>query len=290
MDGKFGWVASFTVHDPRGLWSGAISLKPGHRGPAWATHSLRAFGHASVLGRMTADFVSQQSDQITLNAMGLVSSKAAGTLCVSFKGKSLPGYADQVFYGTFAVVGGSGRYGRLRGSGTFLSIQPSPRPLSSTGVKLRLEGGFKHVSEAKHGGLTRACKSSTKPFPTGPSGPVTVSLAGLAFAPAGSSGTLPAGTKVYASGSTVTGSAGCGQPLYALFSYSGSGSAAVTGQANATSGVTQKIGDTVSGSRTAIVVLPSAAATDHVDVGLVVTTPDRVDHPLSASLDLSRSC
>jgi hypothetical protein len=289
LNGKFGWVASFSVEDPQGLWSGKVSLKSGRGGPAWATRSLRAFGRAKVLGRMTANFVSQQSDQITLDAMGLVSSKAGGTLCVSFKGQSLASYADQVFYGTFKVVGGSGRYGRLRGSGTFLSIQPSPRPLSSSGVKLHLEGGFKHVSEARHTGLSKACKDSTKPFPA-PSGPVSVSLTGLAFASAGSSGTLPAGTTVYPSGATVTGSAGCGQALYAVFSYSGAGSAAVTGQTNATSGASYKISDTISQSKTAILALPAPAATDHVDIGVLATTPDRVDHNYSASLDLSRSC
>jgi hypothetical protein len=282
LNGKFGWVESFTVKDPQGLWSGGISLKSVHGGPAWAMRSLHAFGRASVLGRMTANYVSQQSTQIAIDGIGIVSSKSAGKLCISLKGQSDPTFSDQVFYGKFAVVGGTGRYGRLRGSGTFLSIQPSVRGRSSSGVKLQLEGRFKHVSKARHTGLSQACKDSQKPFPPQPSGPVSVSLTGLAFGPPGST--------VYPSGSTVTGTAGCGQKLYAVFSYSGGGTAAVTGQTNTTSGASQKISDTVSATKTAIVVLDSAPASDHVDVGLVVTTPDRVDHNYSASLDLSRNC
>src|SRR5262249_41787893 len=121
-----------------------------------------------------------------------------------------------------------------------------------------------------------------KPFPTQPAGPVSLSLTGLAFGPPGST--------VYPSGSTVTGNAGCGQKLYAVFSYSGGGTAAVSGQTTTSSGASQKISDTVSATKTAIVVLDSAPASDHVDVGLLVTTPDHIDHSYSASLDLSRSC
>jgi hypothetical protein len=282
LNGKFGWVASFTVHDPQGLWSGGISLKSVRGGPAWATRSLRAFGRASVLGRMTANYVSQQSNQLAIDGTGLVSSKSAGTLCISLKGKSDPAFADQVFYGTFAVVGGTGKYGRLRGSGTFLSIQPGLRGKSSSGVKLRLEAHFRHASKARHTGLSQACKDSQKPFPTNPSGPVSVSLTGLSFGAAG-------GT-VYPSGSTVTGNAGCGQPLYAVFSYSGGGTAFVSGQTSTSSGAPQKISDTVSATKQAIVVLSSVPASDHVDVGLLVTTPDHVDHNYTASLDLNRSC
>jgi hypothetical protein len=214
--------------------------------------------------------------------MGIVSSRSAGKLCISLKGQSDPAFADQVFYGRFTVVGGTGKYGRLRGSGTFLSIQPSVRGPSSKGLKLQLEAHFKHVTKARHSGLSQACKDSQKPFPTNPSGPVSVSLTGLSFGATG-------GT-VYPSGSTVTGNAGCGQPLYAVFNYSGGGSAAVTGQTTTTSGASQKIGDTVSATKPAIVVLSSVPASDHVDVGLLVTTPDHVDHNYSASLDLARSC
>lgn len=281
LNGKFGWVGSFRVSDPQGLWSGAISLKSVHDGPAWAMRSLHAFGRAKVLGRMTANYVSLTGSQIAIDGMGIVSSKSAGKLCVSLKGQSDPAFADQVFYGKFSVVGGTGRYGRLRGSGTFLSIQPGVRGRSSTGLKLQLEAHFKHVSKARHNGLSQACKDSQKPF-SQTTGPISVSLMGLSFSGAG-------GT-VYPSGSTVTGNTGCGQPLYAVFSYSGAGSGAVTGQTSTTSGASQKISDTVSATKQAIVVLSSVPASDHVDVGLLVTTPDHVDHNYTASLDLNRSC
>lgn len=143
--------------------------------------------------------------------------------CLSMSGASLPhGGRDQFIGGKFTVLGGTGQGARLRATGKFLAIQPSGLP-SEQGYQKPFKATFLlFVSKTSLGssrGLSAKCRAAGT-LPTKPK----VTFNGFAFAPASAkTGSLPSGTKVYPSGSTVSGAVGCGSDnnLYAVVTYSG---------------------------------------------------------------------
>jgi hypothetical protein len=211
------------IRDPNGSVVVSVtqsSLKG--RGPARS--ALAAFGHDSLTGKVGETY-DAKTDGIGLSGTGVLTAKRghAGSVCVSFSGKSVPPSGrDQFVQGSFHLLGGSGRGARLRGSGMFLAVQPSGLP-SEQGYQqpfsFKLYVDFRQASLGPPRVLTSACRHAGTLPPT-----PKVTFDGFAFAPkAAQNGALPTGTRVYPNGSTITGSVGCGAAnnLYAVLSYSG---------------------------------------------------------------------
>lgn len=205
--------------DPPGFYTGSYSLQVSQ--PNSATKALFSSARqGTTAGNFASAFLNARSDGIRVNSISVMTSKRAGSLCLSFSGSSPAGQDAHVVEGVFSALGGTGAMSRLHISGHFISID---RNLLSKSGSISLDIGLLSDNAAIVAArpLTPACKAAMKGSPPSTT-KISASLDGYAFAPAGTT-TLPSGTTVYPPNSTISGSVGCGASnnLYIVVSYTG---------------------------------------------------------------------
>ncbi len=283
LHGKFGTEWVIRVADPRGVWKGSARLNAQSGGGA-AGRLVGALGGASTAGKLTGAYRGAKG---ALSVKGLVLLQGhggAGSLCVSYSGDAIR--SDQLIKGKFQVLGGTRNEAKLRGSGTFLSLQPNLLKSYYQPFSLKVAAGFKHASVGPAHGLSTACRNAGKQFPAEPAPKdLKASFDGFAFGPASArGGSLPPGTTVYPSGSTVTDRDTCGQDLFGVISYSGPAGGHVNGLADS-SEFDQDLGQ----GKNDVPLLSAPGDGDHSFKGQI-TAPNSSSVAFTPALTLSRSC
>lgn len=281
--GRFGTKWVLHVLDPRGVWKGSARLAARTGGGA-AGRLVGALGGASMAGKITGVYRGAKG---TLSVKGLVllhGHGAAGSLCVSYSGDAIR--SDQLIKGKFQVLGGTKNEAKLRGSGTFLSLQPNRLKSYYQPFSLNVAASFKQASVGPARGLSSACRNAGKPFPAPPAPKdLKASFDGFAFGPASArGGSLPVGTTVYPSGSTVTDKGTCGQDLFGVISYSGPAGGHVNGLADS-SQFDQKLGQ----GKNDVPLLAAPGDGGHSFKGQI-TAPNSKSVDFTPALTLSRNC
>ncbi len=222
--GQVALLVHVQIGDPSG-WV-AVSEKVGSARGGAHTQAvlkiLKSLASGRLVGKPSVAYHAH-TDSLSLHGLGVLRAKS-NSACLSMSGASLPhGGRDQFVGGKFTVLGGTGQGARLRATGKFLAIQPSGLP-SEQGYQKPFKATFLlYVSKTSLGAAPRGLSSKCRAAGTLPTKP-KITFKGFAFGPkSAQTGSLPSGTKVYPSGSTVSGAVGCGSDnnLYALLTYSG---------------------------------------------------------------------
>jgi hypothetical protein len=283
LHGKFGTEWVITVVDPRGVWRGSARLHARSGGGA-AGRLVGKLAGASTAGKITGVYRGAKGNLSVKGLVLLHGRGEAGSLCVSYSGVAIR--SDQLIKGRFKVRGGTKNEAKLRGSGTFLSLQPNQLKSYYKPFSLNVAAGFKHASIGHARGLSAACRNAGKPFPAPPAPKhLKASFDGFAFGPASArGGSLPAGTTVYPSGTAVTDKGTCGQDLFGVISYSGPAGGHVEGLADS-SKFDQKLGQGTND----VPLLTAPPDGDHTFKG-EITAPNSKSVAFTPALTLSRSC
>jgi hypothetical protein len=283
LHGKFGTEWVITVADPRGVWKGSAGLR-GRTGGGAAGRLVGALGGARTAGKVTGVYRGAKGNLSVKGVVLLHGRGGTGSLCVSYSGDAIR--SDQLIKGKFKVLGGTKSEAKLRGSGMFLSLQPNLLKTYYKPFSLNVAAGFKHASVGPAHGLSTACRNAGKPFPAAPPPKhLKASFDGFAFGPASArGGSLPAGTTVYPSGTSVTEKGTCGQDLFGVISYSGPAGGHVEGLADS-SKFNQKLGQ----GKNDVPLLPAPADGDHTFKGQIIA-PKSKSVDFFPALTLSRHC
>jgi hypothetical protein len=281
--GRLGTQWVITVQDPKGVFKGSTRLRARTGGGA-AGRLIGALGGASTAGKITGAYRGATSNLSVKGLVVLHGHGAAGSLCVSYSGDAIR--SDQLIKGKFKVLGGTKGEAKLRGSGTFLSLQPNQLKSYEKPFSMYLAAAFKHASVGHARGLSTACRNAGKPFPSAPPPKdLKASFDGFAFGPASArGGSLPAGSTVYPNGATVTDSRTCGQDLFGVFSYSGPAGGRVEGLADSS-----KFQQKLDQGKNDVGLLPAPADGQHTFKGRI-TAPKSNPVDFFPSLTLSRNC
>jgi hypothetical protein len=203
--------------DPPGTFKGSFALKQVEGDKATKALSAKA-ASGTMVGNFSGGFVNARSDAVKLASTTVLTSKKAGSVCLSFSGRSPKGQDGHVVAGTFRVLGGTGALSRLHVSGDFIGIDSNLLAKSGS-ISLRIALLSDNAKIGKAQPMTSACRAATKPpAPT----KIAASLDGYALA-LPSTRTLPKGTTIYPNNSTIGGSVGCGtaDTLYVVVTYQG---------------------------------------------------------------------
>jgi hypothetical protein len=283
LHGKLGTRWVIKMADPRGVFKGSARLHARTGGGA-AGRLVGALGGASTAGKIT-DAYRGASGNLSVQGLVLIHARgAAGSLCVSFSGSAIR--SDQLIKGSFKVLGGTKGEARLRGSGTFLSLQPAQLKSYNRPFSLNLAAGFKRASVGPARGLSTACRNAAKPFPAAPPPKqLKASFDGFAFGPASArGGSLPAGTTVYPNGATVSDSGTCGQDLFGVISYAGPAGGHVDGLADSS-----KVDQTLGQGKNLVTLLSAPADGQHTVKGQILA-PNSNPVTFTPTITLSRNC
>jgi hypothetical protein len=286
LRGVWGTQWEMKSDDPQGVFTGTAKLLSSTgTNPVGAL--IKSLGRVKTAGTIIGVYGNTGATTMSVNGIGLMSGRhSVGALCVTFSAQSVRGNSDQLFLGTFRVVGGTRRADRVHGSGTFVILQPNRLKSYDRPFSMHVAVTFKSAFLGHPRGFTAACRNATKPkLPPKPK-KLKATLAGWAFAAGGASThSLPPGTTVYPSGATVTGAAGCGASdnLYWVIDYSGPNDATLS--AYVLKGLHQKL---VQGRN--LVFLGSAPPNGPLSGKGEVDASGYTPVAFTPSLQLSRSC
>jgi hypothetical protein len=231
LHGVWGTQWDMVNTEPEGLFKGSGRLVSSTgRNPVASL--IKSLGTVKTAGRITGVYGAGAGTTLSVTGIGLISGRrSVGSLCLTFSAQSVPGHSDQLFLGTFGVVGGTARAAEVHGSGTFVLLQPNQLKSYNQPFSMHLAVTFKQASLGHPHGFSAACRTATKLHAPPKPKKLKATLAGWAFAAGGASThSLPSGTTIYPDGATVSGAVGCGgsNNLYWVIDYSGPSNATLS--------------------------------------------------------------
>jgi hypothetical protein len=274
--GVWGTLWVLELEDPRGVFKGSARLEARTGGGA-AGRLVGALDAAKTAGKITGTYRGA-SGKLSVKGLALVHGRGAtGSLCLSYSAKAVR--SDQLFTGKFHVLGGTRKEAKLRGSGTFVSLQPNLIKSYNDPFSVNLAASWKHASVSHAArGLSKACRNAGKPFPPPPPPKhLKASFDGFAFGPASAT--------VYPSGATVSDTSTCGQDLYGVVSYSGPAGGSVEGLAD-DSKFKQKLGQ----GKNDVRMLRAPVDGEHHVKGQITAPKNSKPVDFFPTLFLSRNC
>jgi hypothetical protein len=190
-----------------GSYKGKVAMQAPSRVP-----SLSHFGAGRFVAGAKAGYISERSDAARGSASVLVRFSGAGLGSVCLRMSWTTDFSQQVIKGTWAVLGGTGRGGRLHDAGRFRGVQPAPFQAKGS---VSLTG---HPSLGARRAVPRGCGTiNVPPEPKPIKATLTFDGFAASVGPPGPSAAL------VSQGTTVSDPALCrpGGGLYAVFTYAG---------------------------------------------------------------------